>query len=321
MSIQEKLHAIQRTTHETQAHLAERFGVSLVSFNRWWNGKAVPRQIFREKIEEYYLESTGQKSIAQEILSKKKQKLFIESSCFPHILQFILENPDIHDEFVLKLTYNSNRIEGSTLTEGDTAAVLFENVALPYKSLTEQLEAKNHQTALNFVFEYLNGKGRLDENFILKLHSILMNGIRSDAGQYRTHGVRILGVNLPTANFLKIPEILPPLLEKASRKTADSVAHATSIHAQFEQIHPFSDGNGRVGRLLMNAMLLQENLPPAIIQEHYKPIYYSSLYRAQTQDDISRLQDFLLDAIFDGLKILKREPLTPSKKFKSFKRG
>lgn len=63
-----------------------------------------------------------------------------------------------YDQFVLSLTYNTNRIEGSTLTEDETAAILFENAYLPNRSLTEQLEAKNHQTAFNFMFDWLEEK-------------------------------------------------------------------------------------------------------------------------------------------------------------------
>ena len=78
------------------------------------------------------------------------------------------------------------------------------------------------------------------------------------------------------------------------------------IHSRFEHIHPFSDGNGRVGRLLMNAMLLQKNLAPAIIRQEQKQLYYAYLYKAQTKDDTSQLENFICDAIVDGFKILER---------------
>ena len=101
----------------------------------------------------------------------------------------------------------------------------------------------------------------------MKLHGILMNGVQPDAGEYRRHAVRILGVNLPTANYLKIPELTPQILSEANKRTRDTIALSAKIHSRFEQIHPFSDGNGRIGRLLMNAMLLKANFAPAIIRQ------------------------------------------------------
>lgn len=306
MTLQEKLRTIQKVTDLTQTKLAERLGVSFATFNSWWNSRSVPRPKMQAAIEALYLEATGQKSVSPAVLAEKKRSIAEKSGHYPSVIRTVLENPDIRDRLILKLTYNSNRIEGSTLTEPDTAAVLFDNVALPNRSLTEQLEAKNHQTAIQFLIEYVAGNGRLDEAFVLKLHSILMNGIRPDAGMYRSHGVRILGVNLPTANYLKIGSLIPDVLSDAVNQANDVVALAATVHSRFEQIHPFSDGNGRVGRLLMNAMLLQHNQAPAIIRQDRKQFYYASLYRAQTTEDSSRLEDFLCDAILGGFQILER---------------
>lgn len=263
----------------------------------------------RTVIEELYLEVTGQKIIPKEQLDVKKQILRQKSSEHKNVLVEIVSNPDIKDQFILKLTYNSNSIEGNTLTEPDTAAVIFDNVALPNKSLTEQLEAKNHQTALIYLFDYLLENKKINENLILKLHSILMNGIHSDAGVYRNHAVRILGVNLPTANYLKILELIPNVIAKATKKTGDIIAATAQTHSSFEQIHPFSDGNGRIGRLLMNAMFLKNNLAPAVIRQEQKQLYYTYLYKSQTKEDRSQLENFLCDSVMDGFKILERQDI------------
>jgi Fic family protein len=97
-----------------------------------------------------------------------------------------------------------------------------------------------------------------------------MNGIRPDAGQYRQHAVRILGVDLPTANYMSVPKLISKLIAEKMKKDSDAIALSAQIHSEFEKIHPFSDGNGRIGRLLMNAMLLKENFAPAIIQDTQK---------------------------------------------------
>ncbi|MDE1988656.1 MAG: Fic family protein [Patescibacteria group bacterium] len=290
----------------TQTKLAERFDVSFVAFNSWWTGKYEPRPKMLAVIDELFLEVTGQKVIPEDQLTAKKQILQQKSGEHKNIVAEILDNPDIRDQLVLKLTYHSNGIEGSTLDEKDTAAVIFDNVALPNKSLTEQLEAKNHQTALNYLFDHIAKKEKIDETLVLKVHSILMNGIRSDAGVYRNHAVRITGVNLPTANYMSVPKLIPEVVTRIIDKSKDIIALSANVHSKFEQIHPFSDGNGRVGRLLMNSMLLQANLPPAIIHQEQKQLYYTYLYKAQTKDDHSQLEDFICETILDGFKILER---------------
>lgn len=306
MNTRQKLEVIKRALGLTQTKLAEKFGVSFASFNSWWTEKSTPRPKMRMAIDELFLEVTGQKIIPADDLTAQKKILQRKSEEYKNVIAEILSNPDIRDQYILKLTYHSNSIEGSTLTEPDTAAVLFDNVALPDKSLIEQLEAKNHQTALNYLFEQISKERSVDELLILKLHSILMNGIRPDAGMYRNHAVRILGVNLPTANYISIPKLMPEVVAQVSLKTRDIIALCARVHSQFEQIHPFSDGNGRIGRLLMSAMLLKANYVPAIIRQQQKQMYYTYLYKAQTTKDQSQLEYFLCEAVMDGFGILER---------------
>jgi Fic family protein len=222
-------------------------------------------------------------------------------------LAAILAYPDIRDQFLLSLTYHSNRIEGSTLSEHETAAVLFQNAALPDKSLTEQLEAKNHQAALTFLFEHLRRKKPVDEALVLALHGILMNAIRPDAGAYRRHAVRIVGSHVPTSNFLKVPDHMRELMEGVRRPSANVPEQMAATHVRFEQIHPFSDGNGRVGRLLMAAMLLRSGLPPAVIRQEEKRRYMERLNKAQLSGETGPFVEFTVDAILEGYRILERE--------------
>ncbi len=305
MTIPQKLQTIQRLSGLSQTSLAQRLAVSFVAFNRWITGKAVPRKKAQERIDQLYREYTGLTVIPEEELTAKKAIVMGKARKTKHVLKTILEHPDIRDQFVLVLTYTSNSIEGSTLTQEETAAILFQNAALPDKTLTEQLEAKNHQTALLTLFEHLSAKKPVDEGLILKLHGMLMNGIRHDAGSYRRHGVRIVGADLPTANYLKVPTLMEELVAHLHRST-DIIEHVASIHARFEQIHPFSDGNGRIGRLLMHAMLLQKNVPPVVIRPEKKRLYYSYLNTAQRKNDATLLQDFLCDGMMEGWNIVER---------------
>ncbi len=307
MNTKQKLEVIQKMLGLTQTKLAEKLGVSFPTLNSWKSGKSTPRPKPHALIDELFLEVTGQKVIPQDTLVAKKQAILQKSKAHKNIITEILANPDIRDQFILKLTYHSNSIEGSTLTEPDTAAILFDNAALPNKSLTEQLEAKNHQTALNYLFNYIAKKEKINEVLVLKLHSILMNGIRPDAGLYRDHAVRITGVNLPVANYMSITKLIPEVMNQIENKKKDIIDLSASIHSKFEQIHPFGDGNGRVGRLLMNAILLEANFAPAVILQQQKQLYYTYLYKAQTTEDQSQLENFLCDAVVYGFEILERK--------------
>ena len=307
MNLPEKLKILQKVSALTQTELAAKIGVSFVAFNNWWTGKSQPHKNTLLIIDDLYKELTGEKIIPDDILLAKKLLIFKQSKKYPSILKTITSSPDIYDQFLLSLTYNSNKIEGSTLSEGETADIMFNNQALRNKSLIEQLEVKNHQAALQYLFNYLLLKKNINKELILKLHSILLNGIRDDAGFWRRHGVRILGSNVPTANYLKVPELIDNLVRDVNKTNKDVVALISNIHARLEQIHPFADGNGRIGRLIMSAMLIKANLPPAVIKQEVKRPYYNYLNKAQLKGEFSQLEDFICEAIFQGFDIINRK--------------
>jgi fido (protein-threonine AMPylation protein) len=307
LSLRDQLRLLLALSGKTQTSLAIELDVSFVTFNRWFHGKAKPRKSAQRRIEKLLLTAAGLPHIPSGVLATKKEVLGRKARESANVLQTILGNPDIHDEFVLTLTYNTNQIEGSTLTQEETAVVLFQNGTVPRKTLAEQIEAKNHQAALEYLFSHLTADRSIDEGLILKLHGMVMNGLRDDAGMYRRHGVRIVGANIATANHLKVPELMKQLASDIVRPGADIVAHAAAVHARFEQIHPFADGNGRVGRLLIHASFLQKNWPPAVIRRENKRSYYFSLNTAQRYADMAGLEDFLCDAALDGWRILERK--------------
>jgi len=305
MIIKDKLKLIQKLSGHSQEKLAAELAVSFPTLNSWINGRSVPRPKAQTRIDDLFRRLTGQAVIPANILDAKKQAILTKGKEYKDVLKTILQHKDIHDQFVLSLTYNSNRIEGSTLTEPETAAILFQNAALPNKTIIEQMEVKNHQAALQYVFHYLREGGKLSEPFILKVHGILLNGIQEEAGRYRNHGVRIAGSNVPTANHPKVPVLMRDLVKEVTATQRDISVHAARIHSRFEQIHPFSDGNGRVGRLLLAAMLLKENLPPAVIRQEKRRFYILYLNKSQIENEFSQLEDFICDAILDAFEILE----------------
>ncbi len=307
MKISQKLQIIRDLSGLTQEKLARQIGVSFATLNSWINERSLPHKKHQDKIDQFYYKYTGQEMIIEDVLLAKKNIIKDKSKEYKDIIKFIKENSDIYDELVLALTYNSNSIEGSTLTKEETADVIFENLTLPNKDLKEHLEAKNHQLALKYLFDNVDYRFKISEDFILKLHEILMKGILEDAGKYRNHAVRILGTNVPTANFLKIPALMKELVKDINRENKDCIGHASQIHSRFEKIHPFSDGNGRIGRILIHAMLLRKKITPAVIKQKKKRLYYRYLKASQLKNEHKQIEEFISDAILIGFRILERE--------------
>lgn len=306
MNISQILRTIQKISGLTQDQLAQKIGVSFVTFNSWFTEKSKPRKKAQQKIIKLYNELTGKAKIPRNILEAKKTQISVKSKKYKNILKTILRKPDIYNQFILSLTYHTNSIEGSTLSEPETAAILFHNSTIANKTLREQLEAKNHQTALEYLFSYLSQNKPIDEELILKLHAIFLNSIYPEAGFYRQGGVRIVGTNIPTANYLKVPQLMELLIKNIQVKHQDIISHCSKIHSEFEKIHPFSDANGRVGRLILQAMLLQNNLSPAIIKQEKRIQYLKYLNISQIKGDFTLLENFLCDAVLEGYKILER---------------
>ncbi len=304
MTIQQKLQTIQTITGKTQEILARELGVSFVAFNAWFNGKSQPRAGAVARIDALYVKVGGESSPTGSVVDAKKQTIKKLSRKHPNVLKKIITRKDLHDEFMLALTFHTNRIEGSTVTKDETAAIMFDHTVLRNRTLVEQQEVKNHQAALEYLLHHLHSGRRIDETLILRLHSILLNAIQADAGSYRQHAVRIVGANVPTANYLKVPVLMKSLAVGLEKKVPDSIAAIADVHARFEQIHPFADGNGRIGRLLITAMLLRANVAPAIIEQRQRRVYMRSLNVAQTLSDSILLQEFLSDAVLKGYALL-----------------
>jgi len=306
MKISNKIQIIKDLSGFTQEKLARQIGVSFATLNSWLNERSLPHKKHQKIINQFYHKYTGQKEIVDDILLAKKNIITDRAKKYNDIIKLIKQNPDIYDEFILALTYNSNSIEGSTLTKEETASIIFENMTLANKDLKEHLEAKNHQVALKYLFNKVNYNFKINEDFILKLHAILMNGIKEDAGRYRNHAVRIVGVNVTTANFLKVPTLMNKLVKDVNKTSKDVVKHVSKIHSEFEQIHPFSDGNGRIGRVLIHAMLLRKKIPPAVIMQKKRKFYYKYLNASQRKNEYELLEEFVCDSILIGFKILER---------------
>lgn len=303
MTIEEKLKIILKISKLTQQQLANDFDVSFPTINSWINGRSIPHKRQLEKIDKLYLKTTGQKSISKTVLLAKKEYILNKTKDLNiNFVNTILSRQDIYEDLVLNITYHTNNIEGSTLTKIETQTILFDHQSKVNKPVKEILEAKNHQIVFDYLLSHLSKNKKIDEAFVLKLHSLLMTGILPNAGIYRYHNVRIVGSNVPTANYLSVPKLMKELIAKINNLKTDIIVKSAQTHAEFEQIHPFADGNGRVGRLILIAQLLQHNLPPAIITKKSKSNYYKFLSQAQISKDFYQLEEYICDAIILGLK-------------------
>ena len=306
MNFQTKLQTIQKYADVTQTQMAEMLDVSFPTLNSWINKKSTPRKKALEKIDSLYIEYTGDLNIDISTLSIKKEKLIELQKQYKNPFKFIMSRKDIYDSFLLEMTYHTNSIEGSTFNEPEVKAVLFDDVTIPNKTVREHQEAKNHQGALGFVMRWIRDEnGNITEPVIQRIHEILMNGILHNAGQYRTHKVRIAGSHVATSNPLKVTENMQEFIKIYNSSSKDIVSHIAETHALFEQIHPFSDGNGRVGRLLMLILALQNSLAPVLIQKEKKIAYYNYLEESQVKENNIPLTSFIYDSLFEGYRLLE----------------
>ncbi|PJA07311.1 MAG: Fic family protein [Flavobacteriales bacterium CG_4_10_14_0_2_um_filter_32_8] len=189
----------------------------------------------------------------------------------------------IKEAIAIEWTYNSNSIEGNTLNLRETQLVLQEGITIKGKSLREHFEAKNHETAIHYLYSLVKENYQLSSKDILSLHALVLRSIEDEfAGRIRNAGVRISGANFVPPNALKVPQLLDELIEFVNKNSLqlNAIELATVFHHKMVWIHPFFDGNGRTVRLAMNLLLMQKGFPPAIILKNDRKKYYEALNQA-----------------------------------------
>jgi len=189
---------------------------------------------------------------------------------------------NLRDSLSIEWTYHSNSIEGNTLSLMETKLVVEDGMTIQGKSLREHFEALNHQEAVEWVEGLVSTNEPLRKGDVRTLQSIVLQKIdKSFAGVYRTGNVRISGANFVPPDALLIEEFMDELISWFNDAgTLPPVVKAAIFHHRFVWIHPFFDGNGRTGRLLMNLFLMRQGYPPAIILKQDRRKYYEGLNRA-----------------------------------------
>lgn len=255
---------------------------------------------------------TVQKEILQRILEKKEAL-----DRFRPFNQGALLK--LQESFRVSMTYNSNAIEGNSLTLAETKLVLEEGITIGGKTMKEHLEATNHAHAMDFM-ETLVPKKTIRESDVLEMHGLILDRIDpQNAGFYRRTGVRISGTDYTPPNAQKVPGLMKKVYQMVNEKKGEPVATAARIHQRFVDIHPFIDGNGRIARLLMNLYLMRHRYPPAIILKTERKKYVSTIMQSRLAGNDAGFENFVAKAVERSLDIYLDALGTEQKNYLSMK--
>lgn len=198
----------------------------------------------------------------------------------------------LRGELIVDWTYNSNGIEGNTLTINETMLVLQDGLTIGRKSLKEHLEAINHRDAIEFVENLAARSGAITERNVREIHGLVLKQIDNEySGRYRDIQVRITGSSHTPPSHLQLDTLMDKFAgERLVRNQEHPVVRAALAHFGLVDIHPFVDGNGRTARLLMNLILIKEGYFPAVILKNDRQKYYRTLEKAHK----GQLDDFIV---------------------------
>lgn len=208
----------------------------------------------------------------------------------------------LRDEFMIEFTYNSNAIEGNTLTLKETAMAL-EGMTIDKKPLKDHLEAVGHRDAFLYVQDIAKKDMPLSESVIKNIHSLVLMNRPEDKGVYRRIPVRIMGAfTEPVQPYLIEPKMTELLQSDNERKGAiHDIERIARFHLEFEGIHPFIDGNGRTGRLLMNLELIKCGYPPINVKFADRKRYYDAFDAYYKDGNPNKMIDMIAEYVNERL--------------------
>ena len=196
----------------------------------------------------------------------------------------------LNEEFIVEYTYNSNAIEGNTLTLRETDLVL-RGLTIDKKPLKDHMEAVGHKEAFEFVSELVKNNVPISESVIKQIHYLVLADKKEDRGVYRRVPVRIMGAqHEPVQPYLIAPK-MEELLHTFAESTEHIVTKLARFHIEFEGIHPFIDGNGRTGRLLINLELMKAGYPPIDIKFTDRITYYNAFDEYHVKHNLSAMEN------------------------------
>ncbi len=289
----EKLRALIREVGLTRSELARLIEVSYRTVYRWLEKGVNPHPFASHRIDELFKQHVDLTPVVEKIRRK-----------FGSPIRILRENKNIRNRFFLEMTYHSNAIEGSRMTKKETQEAI-EGKAVRGKEPFEIFEAVNHRNALLEVLSQLRSGFRITEDYLLKLHSIVMYNFHDKLpGRYRTGFVNLTNTEKPLPSAQLVPVKMRALVQGINHYGKNPLAKIARDHYEFEAIHPFFDGNGRVGRLLMLTQLLSRGYPPAIIRLEDRYAYYFALGKGD-MGDFKNLVQMVCESVVRGYDLLK----------------
>lgn len=214
----------------------------------------------------------------------------------------------IDEALAIEYTYESNRIEGNTLTLQETELVVNEGVTIAGKSMREHLEAINHAEAIDYIKDFAKNGIEISERTIKEIHALVLHGInRDNAGRYRTVPVMISGsTHVPPQPYL-IEKQMEDFMIRFAQMEAEHVHPvliAAYLHDELVRVHPFIDGNGRTSRLLMNLYLLRNGYTLVNLKgsNEAKIGYYKALEASHVEKHPEAFQMLVVEAERDSLR-------------------
>ena len=193
------------------------------------------------------------------------------------------------EQFVVEYTYNSNAIEGNTLTLRETDMVL-RGLTIAQKSLKDHMEAVGHKEAFDFVRDLVKDQLPLSEGIIKQIHYLVLADKKDDRGVYRRIPVRIMGAKHEPVQPYLIQPRMEQLLEDYRNSKEHMIPRLARFHIEFEAIHPFIDGNGRTGRLLVNMELMKAGYPPIDIKFADRIAYYNAFDEYHAKHNLGAME-------------------------------
>ena len=195
----------------------------------------------------------------------------------------------LNEEFTVEYTYNSNAIEGNTLTLRETDLVL-RGLTIDQKPLKDHMEAVGHKEAFDYVRKLVKENVHITESVIKQIHCLVLADKKNDRGVYRRVPVRIMGAHHEPVQPYLIEPRMEQLLIDYTASEEHIVTKLARFHIEFESIHPFIDGNGRTGRLLVNLELMKAGYPPIDIKFIDRAAYYNAFEEYHIKHDISSME-------------------------------
>ncbi len=291
LSDQEKLKALVKEGL-TPAALARQIEVSYMTVYRWLEKGIRPHPFSSRRIDELFKQYLD----LAPVVEKARRSL-------PEPIGILKKNKALRDRFFLEMTYNSNAIEGSRMTIKETEKALA-GKDVRGKEPFEIFEAVNHNNALVELFSRIKPGFKIDEAYILKLHAIVMYNFHDKLpGRYRTGHVNLTNTEKALPSAQQVPLKMRELLKTINHVGKNPLAKIANDHYEFEAVHPFFDGNGRVGRLLMLTQLLSRGYPPALIRLDDRYAYYFALGKGDL-GDFKNLVQMVCEAVLRGAEFL-----------------